>query len=65
MKKFMLIALAALLTVPFFGCKKKEETLGDKIDKAVESTKGAAKEAGKEAEKAADAAAKKVEEVKK
>ncbi len=64
MKKLMLIALAALLTVPFVGCKKKE-TLGDKIDKAVESTKDAAKEAGKEAEKAADAAAKKVEEVKK
>ena len=51
MKKLMLIALAAMLAIPFVGCKK-EETLGDKIDAAVDTAK---KEADKAADKAQDA----------
>ena len=51
MKKLMLIALAAMLAIPFVGCKK-EETIGDKIDAAVDSAK---KEADKAVDKAAEA----------
>ena len=72
MKKLMLIALAAMLAIPFVGCKK-EETLGDKFDaavdtakkeadKAVDKAKDAAEDAKKEADKAIDNAAKAVKD---
>ena len=51
MKKLMLIALAAMLAIPFVGCKK-EETIGDKIDAAVDTAK---KEADKALDKIKDA----------
>ncbi len=42
MKKFIVLAMLAALTFAFTGCKK-EETLGDKIDKAAKQVE---KEAG-------------------
>ena len=52
MKKMMLLVLAAALALPLVGCKKKEPTLGEKLDAAVESTKDDAADAKKEAKKA-------------
>jgi Sec-independent protein translocase protein TatA len=52
MKKMMLLVLAAALALPLFGCKKKEPTLGEKLDAAVEGAADAAAEAKKEAKKA-------------
>ena len=40
MKKLMLIALAAMLAIPFVGCKKEADKA---VDKAAEAIKNATK----------------------
>jgi len=52
MKNAIMIALMAAVTFAFVGCKK-EETLGDKMDKAVKSAEKSADAAAKDANKAA------------
>ncbi|MBP5670930.1 MAG: hypothetical protein J6X49_00945 [Victivallales bacterium] len=60
MKKLMLLVLAAMLAVPFVGCKK-EETLGDKINNAADAAKQEIDKAADKAKDAADAAKKEVD----
>ncbi len=59
MKSMFMVAMMAVAAFAFMGCKK-EETLGDKMDKAVKSADKAvqSKEVAKDAEKAKDAAVK-------
>jgi len=52
MKNAIMIALMAAVTFAFVGCKK-EESLGDKMDKAVKSAEKSADAAAKDANKAA------------
>ena len=52
MKNAIMIALMAAVTFAFVGCKK-EETLGDKMDKAVKSAEKSTDAAAKDANKAA------------
>ncbi|MBQ9430590.1 MAG: hypothetical protein IJU44_03460 [Kiritimatiellae bacterium] len=61
MKRVMLVALlmAGFATV-FTGCKK-EETIGEKLDKGINATEKAAKDAAKKVEKAAKDAEKATE----
>ena len=52
MKSLLMVTIMAAATFAFVGCKK-EETLDDKMDKAVKSAEKAADSAAKDAEKAA------------
>jgi hypothetical protein len=52
MKQLLMIAVMAAATCAFVGCKK-EESLGDKMDKAVKSAEKSANTAAKDTEKAA------------
>ncbi len=52
MKSLLMVTIMAAATFAFVGCKK-EETLGDKMDKAVKSAEKAADSAAKDAEKTA------------
>lgn len=52
MKSMIMIAMMAAVTFAFVGCKK-EETIGDKMDKAVKSAEKATTSAAKDADKAA------------
>ncbi|MDD4017055.1 MAG: hypothetical protein PHV28_03830 [Kiritimatiellae bacterium] len=52
MKNAIMIALMAAVTFAFVGCKK-EESLGDKMNKAVKSAEKSADAAAKDANKAA------------
>lgn len=58
MKRLMMFAMLAAVAVAFAGCKK-EETLGDKLDKAVESSETEAKKTEGDIQKALDGALKK------
>jgi len=60
MKSLLMVTIMAVATFAFVGCKK-EETLGDKVDKAVKSAEKAADSAAKDAEKATSDAQKKLE----
>ncbi len=51
MKNAIMIALMAAVTFAFVGCKK-EESLGDKMDKAVKSAEKSTDAAAKDANKA-------------
>ena len=51
MKNAIMIALMAAVTFAFVGCKK-EESIGDKMDKAVKSAEKSTDAAAKDAEKA-------------
>ena len=55
MSKFMKMVMVVMFAGTMFtvGCEKKDETAGQKLDKAVDATKDAAKTA---ADKTADAA---------
>lgn len=44
-KTIMTLGLALTLTVAVLGCKKEPETVGEKLDSAIEKTKDAAKDA--------------------
>ena len=57
MKSLLMVAMMAAVTLAFVGCKK-EESLSDKMGKAVKSAEKTADAAAKDASKAADAAAK-------
>jgi len=61
MKRLMLFALVAAVAVAFTGCKKKEPTLGERMDSSVKQAEGAAKDMSKEADKAAADAKKQLE----
>ena len=52
MKSMIMIAMMAAVTFALVGCKK-EETVGDKMDKAVKSAEKAKTSAVKDADKAA------------
>ena len=52
MKNAIMIALMAAVTFAFVGCKK-QETIGDKMDKAVKSAEKSKDAAAKDANKAA------------
>ena len=60
MKNLLMVTIMAVATFAFVGCKK-EETLGDKVDKAVKSAEKATDSAAKDAEKATSDAQKKLE----
>ena len=60
MKSLLMITVMAITLVAFVGCKK-EETLGDKLDKKAKAVEKAAADAAKKVEKAAADAAKKAE----
>ncbi len=60
MKNLLMVMIMAVATFAFVGCKK-EETLGDKVDKAVKSAEKATDSAAKDAEKATSDAQKKLE----
>ena len=60
MKSLLMVTVMAVAMFAFVGCKK-EETLGDKVDKAVKSAEKAADSAAKDAEKATSDAQKKLE----
>lgn len=60
MKSLLMVTIMAVATFAFVGCKK-EETLGDKVDKAVKSAEKATYSAAKDAEKATSDAQKKLE----
>lgn len=62
MKRFVMFALAAAVAVAFTGCKKKEPTLGERMDSAVKQAESASKDMAKEADKAAADAKKKMDE---
>jgi len=51
MKRLMLVALVAVVAVAFTGCKKKEATLGQKLDAAVNSAQKTAEKASADADK--------------
>ncbi len=51
MKQIIMIAVMAAATFAFVGCKK-EESMGDKMDKAVKSAEKSTDAAAKDAEKA-------------
>lgn len=51
MKRLMLVAMVAVVAVAFTGCKKKEPTLGQKLDAAVNSAQKSAEKASKDADK--------------
>lgn len=52
MKSLLMVAMMAAVTFAFVGCKK-EETAGQKLDKAVKSVEKTADAAAKDTEKAA------------
>ena len=52
MRHVIMLAMMAAVTFAFVGCKK-QETLGDKLDKTVESAEKSADAAAKDANKAA------------
>ncbi|MEI7901348.1 MAG: hypothetical protein WCK89_13940 [bacterium] len=52
MKSMIMVAMMAIVTLAFVGCKK-EETLGDKMNKAVNSAEKSKDAAAKDADKAA------------
>ncbi len=56
MKSLMMVAVMIAGTLAFVGCKK-EETLGDKLNKAAKSAEKSVSEAAKDAEKAGAKAA--------
>ena len=60
MKSMIMIAMMAAVTFAFVGCKK-EETIGDKMDKAVKSAEKASTDAAKDADKAANDLQKKLD----
>ena len=60
MKSMIMIAMMAAVTFAFVGCKK-EETIGDKMDKAVKSAEKATTSAAKDADKAANDLQKKLD----
>ena len=60
MKSLLMVTVMAVAMFAFVGCKK-EETLGDKVDKAVKSAEKATDSAAKDAEKATSDAQKKLE----
>jgi len=51
MKRIIMLAVLAAVTVAFTGCQKKE-TPGAKLDKAIESSKKTTDKAAKDADKA-------------
>ncbi|HNX35610.1 MAG TPA: hypothetical protein PKM57_13335 [Kiritimatiellia bacterium] len=51
MKSLLMVAMMAAVTFAFVGCKK-EESIGDKMDKAVKSAEKSTDAAAKDAEKA-------------
>jgi len=53
MKHLVMFALVVAVAVAFTGCKKKEQTIGERMDSAVKQAEGAAKDMAKEADKAA------------
>ena len=53
MKRLMIVAMIAVVAVAFTGCKKKDNTLGGKIDAAVKSAEQTSKDASKGADKTA------------
>jgi uncharacterized protein YgiB involved in biofilm formation len=61
MKRLMMMTILAAATFAFVGCKK-EETAGDKLDKAINQTEKAAKDAAKAADKKASELEKKLED---
>ena len=54
MKKFLMLVAVASLLIASVGCKKKEPTLGEKLDQATEAAEDKAAEVKKAAEKAAE-----------
>ena len=53
MKSLLMITVMAIATVAFVGCKK-EETLGDKLDKKAKAAEKALADTAKKADKEAD-----------
>lgn len=52
MKQVIMIAMMAAVTFAFVGCKK-QETVGEKLDKTVKAAEKSADAAAKDADKAA------------
>ena len=53
MKKLMFVAMLAAVASVFTGCEKKEETAGQKLDKAINKVEQKAAEGAKAVEKTA------------
>ncbi len=62
MKRLVMFALVAAVAVAFTGCKKKEPTLGERMDSATKQAQKASKDMAKEADKAAADAKKQMDE---
>lgn len=60
MKSLLMVTVMAVAMFAFVGCKK-EETVGDKVDKAAKSVEKAADSAAKDAEKTAGDVQKKLD----
>ena len=61
MKRITLLVLTAAVCVAFTGCKKKEPTLGERLDSGVKKMEKAANQTAKDADKAANDAQKKLD----